>query len=165
MNDKNFKAEKVNFYSKPSKKIVGKRSYVTVYAIDQNQLEEFKAFVQGNNKVIHKADTESGKHLVWYSTQNRLYVSDEQYVTLYMTKAGDLRIQELTDSLNRMELEDARMELRFRNMGVNVQHLAMSAMGINPSSVAPAQQTVQPTQEIKAPVPQRVSLDDEEELM
>lgn len=165
MNDNKFKAEKVNFYSKASKRIGGQRSYVTVYAIDENQVEEFKAHVQGNNKVIHKADAESGKHLVWYSTQNRLYVSDEQHVTLYTTRAGELRIQEMTDTLNTMELEDARMKQRLRNFGVDINALALSMLGVQPTTTASAKQNVQPTQEVKAPVPQRVSLDEEEELM
>lgn len=161
-----FNAERVGFYSKVSKNGKGKLLWHTVYAIDPERVDEFKALAKSSQWVINKDETDkvtgqpTGRHLVWYTTEKSTLHVDDTYVQIFINKGGNISVEQARVERQKRQRENALKEEMFRDMGVDVKALAMAMLGVTTPQQAPAQQQSSLAQ-TKAPAPKRVVVDDE----
>lgn len=161
-----FNAERVGFYSKVSKNGEGKLLWHTVYSVDPERIDEFKALAKSHKWVISKDETDketgqpTGRHLVWYTTQKSTQHTDTTYVQIFINKGGNISVEQARTERLKRQRENALREEMFSDMGVDVKALAMAMMGVSTPQQAPVQQQSSLAQ-TKAPAPKRVVVEDE----
>lgn len=159
-----FSAELVNFYSKQSKN--GVKLFHSVYAVDTERTEEFKALVKSAKYVITKEEVDpesqqaTGRLLTWYTTRNSAGHVDDRFVDIFINKGGNISVEQARVNRQKRERENALKAEMLRDMGIDLNAVAMRMMGIDTPQQATAQQPTSLAQ-TKAPAPKRVVVEEE----